>query len=219
MNTRQNRIIVPNKGGVLLAVLLVILVLLAAAGGYYFYKNFYNNAPLTQEPNRACSMEAKQCPDGSYVGRSGPNCEFAPCPNSAATSTSQIPADWKIYRNYKYGFEFRYQPNLTVKETISSISRNILFVEFKNNNENINVSVYADDGLISKYIQQRFSEIMAGGLNSVAYSTKIGEANVNIYKSADDYGVLLSKDNIFVVITSTNLDAMKNILSTFKFTK
>ncbi|MFH0947680.1 MAG: Gmad2 immunoglobulin-like domain-containing protein [Elusimicrobiota bacterium] len=28
----------------------------------------------------ACTQEAKQCPDGSYVGRTGPNCEFAPCP-------------------------------------------------------------------------------------------------------------------------------------------
>jgi hypothetical protein len=29
---------------------------------------------------KACTMEAKICPDGSAVGRSGPNCEFAPCP-------------------------------------------------------------------------------------------------------------------------------------------
>ncbi len=28
----------------------------------------------------ACTMEAKMCPDGSYVGRSGPKCEFDPCP-------------------------------------------------------------------------------------------------------------------------------------------
>lgn len=28
----------------------------------------------------ACTMEAKICPDGSSVGRTGPNCEFAPCP-------------------------------------------------------------------------------------------------------------------------------------------
>lgn len=27
-----------------------------------------------------CTMEAKLCPDGTGVGRSGPNCEFAPCP-------------------------------------------------------------------------------------------------------------------------------------------
>ncbi|HKC04735.1 MAG TPA: hypothetical protein VKC54_02600 [Patescibacteria group bacterium] len=29
---------------------------------------------------KACTMEAKLCPNGSYVGRTGPNCEFAPCP-------------------------------------------------------------------------------------------------------------------------------------------
>lgn len=29
----------------------------------------------------ACTMEAKMCPDGvNYVGRQGPNCEFAKCP-------------------------------------------------------------------------------------------------------------------------------------------
>lgn len=30
-----------------------------------------------------CTQEAKQCPDGSYVGRTGPNCAFAPCPTTA----------------------------------------------------------------------------------------------------------------------------------------
>lgn len=28
----------------------------------------------------ACTMEAKICPDGSVVGRTGPNCEFSECP-------------------------------------------------------------------------------------------------------------------------------------------
>ena len=28
----------------------------------------------------ACTMEARECPDGSFVGRTGPNCEFAACP-------------------------------------------------------------------------------------------------------------------------------------------
>jgi hypothetical protein len=27
-----------------------------------------------------CTMEAKECPDGSFVGRQGPNCDFASCP-------------------------------------------------------------------------------------------------------------------------------------------
>ena len=28
----------------------------------------------------ACTQDVKLCPDGSAVGRTGPNCEFAPCP-------------------------------------------------------------------------------------------------------------------------------------------
>lgn len=35
-----------------------------------------------KSPKIACTQEAKLCPDGSYVGRVGPNCEFAPCPSS-----------------------------------------------------------------------------------------------------------------------------------------
>jgi hypothetical protein len=33
-------------------------------------------------PELACTMEAKACPDGSYVGRDPHrNCEFRPCPS------------------------------------------------------------------------------------------------------------------------------------------
>lgn len=36
----------------------------------------------------ACTQEAKICPDGSSVGRIGPNCEFAQCPIVATTTSS-----------------------------------------------------------------------------------------------------------------------------------
>lgn len=35
----------------------------------------------TSNPNQVlCTRDVKLCPDGSYVGRQPPNCEFAPCP-------------------------------------------------------------------------------------------------------------------------------------------
>lgn len=38
----------------------------------------------------ACTMDAKLCPDGSYVGREGPNCEFRACPGEVnGTSTDE----------------------------------------------------------------------------------------------------------------------------------
>lgn len=51
----------------------------------------------------ACTMEAKICPDGSAVGRSGPKCEFAECPqgivyrNAGYGLSVALPASWKGY--------------------------------------------------------------------------------------------------------------------------
>lgn len=51
---------------------------------------------ITPEPVM-CTQEAEQCPDGSYVGRTGPNCEFANCPETrpAPTPTQQTYKNWK----------------------------------------------------------------------------------------------------------------------------
>jgi hypothetical protein len=32
------------------------------------------------ESGTVCPTDAMMCPDGTGVGRQGPNCEFAPCP-------------------------------------------------------------------------------------------------------------------------------------------
>ena len=37
-----------------------------------------------------CTAEAKLCPDGSAVGRSGPNCEFAKCQSNSADSITEL---------------------------------------------------------------------------------------------------------------------------------
>ncbi|NYZ60697.1 hypothetical protein H0O01_03290 [Candidatus Micrarchaeota archaeon] len=45
-----------------------------------------------QSQPRACTEEARLCPDGSYVGRAGPDCEFAPCPNATGCDGYQVDA-------------------------------------------------------------------------------------------------------------------------------
>lgn len=44
----------------------------------------------------ACTLEAKQCPDGSYVGRTGPRCEFTACPTSSVGVVAQS-GNMKVY--------------------------------------------------------------------------------------------------------------------------
>lgn len=47
-------------------------------------------APSPEPDMVACTMDAKMCPDGSFVGRVGPDCEFAACPSEGATSQSVV---------------------------------------------------------------------------------------------------------------------------------
>ncbi len=58
---------------------LVILIILIVGG--YFAWTYMATPPTSVIPEGVvCTMDAKMCPDGSYVGRQGPNCEFAACP-------------------------------------------------------------------------------------------------------------------------------------------
>ena len=72
----------PQKGSpiITVAVVLGIVALLAIAA--YAVGTMFTNKNVGQQ---ACTVEAKICPDGSSVGRTGPNCEFAECPTFIPT--------------------------------------------------------------------------------------------------------------------------------------
>lgn len=65
--------------------LLAPYIIWVAFAGYLNYSIWQLNSVPTED-QIFCTMEAKMCPDGSYVGRSGPRCEFSPCPNGNGSS-------------------------------------------------------------------------------------------------------------------------------------
>ncbi|MFA6257350.1 MAG: hypothetical protein WCT29_03545 [Candidatus Paceibacterota bacterium] len=69
----------------------ILLVLLVIAGSYYliFFKQAAAPEPELDEPY-ACTMDALICPDGSAVGRTGPKCEFAACPNVPVEDSGDV---------------------------------------------------------------------------------------------------------------------------------
>lgn len=68
--------------------------------------------------NRACTQEARSCPDGSVVGRTGHNCEFAPCPQTNVSRNIGNPDKFSENSMSKSNFSAQYEnlkTNFTLK--------------------------------------------------------------------------------------------------------
>ena len=66
----------------------VILIILAGLiGGWFGLKLITGEEPVV------CTMDSKQCPDGSYVGRVPPECEFAACPKDDLIQVENLKAN------------------------------------------------------------------------------------------------------------------------------
>ncbi len=94
-----------------------------------------------------CTADAMQCPDGSYVGRSGPSCQFRACPGIISKSTkieiSTIDSkDWTIGQPVKITWKGENVPNgakvgieigkegSTKKEIVSGIDYSLTSYQF-----------------------------------------------------------------------------------------
>ena len=77
---------------------LLTIILIAAFFGFIFLRDQKNNEISSNNGNnnggisemKACTQEAKQCPDGSYVSRTGPSCDFSQCPKSGEDNNVQM---------------------------------------------------------------------------------------------------------------------------------
>lgn len=70
-------------------VLLIMGVLLSLWNAATNYNKSAPPKPIFTEPV-ACTMEARECPDGSFVGRIPPSCSFSPCPSPIKQIPSNI---------------------------------------------------------------------------------------------------------------------------------
>jgi hypothetical protein len=76
-----------NYLATILVALSLVILLIAIAYSSSRNAGITNDKPVVPSPfststqNVVCTEEAKLCPDGSYVARTGPHCEFASCPS------------------------------------------------------------------------------------------------------------------------------------------
>ncbi len=107
-----------------------IAIIIATIAGVVAWQRFFGEKPV------ACTMEAKLCPNDSYVGRTGPKCEFAPCPGATFRypenlSTNYIrPQEWPpklqiidgaIFSCEQGGLGINGRPGMTIQKKINDI--------------------------------------------------------------------------------------------------
>lgn len=120
-----------KQKGFVIPIVVAIIALLVLGGGTYVYVNkkavdnskinfpdIVNNLPTSTTTKNnppvispiACTMDAKMCPDGSYVGRTGPKCEFV-CP-----IIDNQTSNWKTYTDTNNNITLKYPSSWTYQK-------------------------------------------------------------------------------------------------------
>lgn len=159
-----------KKRDIIPLVILGLLVLIAVfCIGVYLLG--YKNIDLSKK--RGCTLEALQCPDGSVVGRTGPNCEFSRCPDVPTDPTS----GWKIYEDGVLGIEYKLPP------TMEPISNTKNYITYSDNEQTATQYCVTYGGSLSFLVKRVF----AGGSPCEGGIFSIGSVSKN-YSAGRDTG-------------------------------
>lgn len=214
----------------------VVILFFGLFGGYYLIKS------SSKPTMKACTKEAKLCPDGSSVGRAGPNCEFAPCTqitNIQPSTTLDPTADWKIFIGKVNNLSFKYPGNYFPPEEINNY---VSLVSPSNpsprggdpygvDNTELKIEVYFSDSKpgddLESYVKET-DEITANDLGTKVLETKsvvIDNTKAVRHKVKGigaSYSFFLLKNGKRIQIIKYPAETIRDkefdqILSTFKF--
>ncbi len=181
--------------------------------------------------SQACTQEVKQCLDGSYVSRTGPDCEFAECAKLSIAQNDM--SNWHTYRNEEFGFEMEFPAGWSEDEFLLRGSG--FTQEFQDNfNEyTLSLSVTGNynqlTGLPYENLQDYYVDtpytvktVKVGGQEAIQPLPRAGSEHVNsvFFFSKDStfiYGLTFAPNTISEAKIEEGQELFDQILSTFRF--
>lgn len=215
-------------------IFIIILIVVILGGGIYLYLNnnvvkqgFVDNGQYSEEKDNtnnnqeyniaekqddntvACTADAMQCADGSFVGRTGSNCEFV-CPNN-------IQEGWNKYSNTEYGFTLEYPTIWSVLEDKVSPLGGFYYVAFgiDTNKPLATLRIYKNE----EYIHNPKGDLwLDSTLGGIVAKEKIEEGQ----KEIEYYMIVAGKGIYSYELASTvfddNVELVKTVAESFIFT-
>lgn len=204
-----------QKGISAIVIILTIVGVLVIGGGIWYWQS-------QKEKPTVCPQDTKLCPDGSYVSRIGPNCEFAACPEKRDET-----AHWKTYRNEEYGFEVKYPEDYKVKiendetgllivrvENTQGISYYVITITQKTKSPKM--SNFLSNPECYELIKTEEKNRISWNINRWKCGTGAEKNPISACHATQNYVFEISLDSDFETLSVERID---QILSTFKFIK
>lgn len=108
----KNKVTTMQKGFGIIGIIVVVAIVAIAGAAWYTLDNWKPDTGGLEDDVvvGVCPQDLMQCPDGSYVSRTGPNCEFAECAKPSITQVDT--SDWGTFKHVR--FTLKYRPDMTV---------------------------------------------------------------------------------------------------------
>jgi hypothetical protein len=162
-----------------------------------------------------CTQEVKECPDGSYVGRTGPRCDFAACPVGAPGEAAE---GRKTYANEAFGFLFTYPKEWTIDDERSSSGEVVFDVGIPESREAI---AFRRDAQGLSLDQLAKEKVPDAAVIARQYSLTVGGEQARAVETTEfgtTYVFFRHSDTVFTITTGGRL-LSEVVLDSFVFPK
>ncbi|HBD24665.1 MAG: hypothetical protein A2566_02985 [Candidatus Zambryskibacteria bacterium RIFOXYD1_FULL_40_13] len=149
-----------------------------------------------------CTQEAKQCPDGSYVGRTGPRCEFAKCPGYDVNSPRPLQ-------------DTRVTPENRIQNRVASSTANRLEKRFEKMTKRYLSTIEREEKITSKLVS-RIEKIKLNGGNTTEAERLVTEAKTHLRDARVAYEILKTSSIKADSATTTQRETMNEMRNSVK---